>query len=97
MPSNAAYQIIKDHLSLEGKPIQNMATFISSWMEPDAEKLLTENLGKNFADKVKSNVISLWDSVKTLTVGMIYAGGVPTDHRGAGQVPQHTSWPLQRP
>lgn len=28
-----------------------MATFVSTWMEPEAERLLTENMGKNFVDK----------------------------------------------
>ncbi len=51
-PANAVYQLIKDELELEGKPIQNMATFVATWMEPEAEKLMTENLGKNFVDKV---------------------------------------------
>jgi glutamate decarboxylase len=50
-PANAVYQLIKDELELEGKPIQNMATFVATWMEPEAEKLMTENLGKNFVDK----------------------------------------------
>jgi glutamate decarboxylase len=53
-PANAVYQLIKDELELEGKPIQNMATFVATWMEPEAEKLMTENLGKNFVDKVSN-------------------------------------------
>lgn len=50
-PANAVYQLIKDELELEGRPIQNMASFVSTWMEPEAVKLMTENMSKNFADK----------------------------------------------
>jgi len=50
-PANAVYQLVKDHLELEGKPIQNMATFVSTWMEPEADRLLKDNINKNFADK----------------------------------------------
>jgi glutamate decarboxylase len=48
--ANAVYQLIHDELELDGKPIQNMATFVSTWMEPEADRLLVENLSKNFAD-----------------------------------------------
>lgn len=30
-----------------------MATFVSTWMEPEADRLLKDNINKNFADKVK--------------------------------------------
>ena len=45
------YQLISDELALDGRGVQNMASFVSTWMEPEAEKLITENLFKNLADK----------------------------------------------
>ena len=45
-------QLISDELSLDGHGVQNMATFLSTWMEPAAEELIKENLFKNLADKV---------------------------------------------
>jgi len=47
----AAYQIIHDSMILDGNSSQNMATFVTSWMEPEATKLMIESMGKNFADK----------------------------------------------
>lgn len=48
----AVYQLISDELSLDGRGVQNMATFLSTWMEPEAVKLVKENLFKNLADRV---------------------------------------------
>ena len=50
MPANAAYQLVHDELNLDGNPAQNLASFNTTWMEPEAEKLIMENLNKNFID-----------------------------------------------
>ncbi|KAL9553409.1 hypothetical protein MBANPS3_003294 [Mucor bainieri] len=50
MPSNVAYRLIKDDLALDGNPALNLATFVTTYMEEEAEKLMTENLSKNFID-----------------------------------------------
>ncbi len=51
MPSRAAYQLIHDELNLDGNPSLNLATFVTTWMEPEARKLIDENLHKNFIDQ----------------------------------------------
>eukprot|EP01114_Cavostelium_apophysatum_P022099 TRINITY_DN7887_c0_g1_i2.p1 TRINITY_DN7887_c0_g1~~TRINITY_DN7887_c0_g1_i2.p1 ORF type:complete len:457 (+),score=93.79 TRINITY_DN7887_c0_g1_i2:289-1659(+) len=51
MEAPAAYQIVHDELLLDGDSSQNMATFVTSWMEPEAAKLMIESFGKNFVDK----------------------------------------------
>ncbi len=48
MPANAAYQLIHDELNLDGNPDLNLATFVTTWMEPEADKLIIENMHKNF-------------------------------------------------
>jgi len=50
MPSRAAYQIIHDELNLDGNPALNLASFVTTWMEPEADKLITENMDKNYID-----------------------------------------------
>ena len=50
MPSDAAYQLIKDELQLDGNPSLNLATFVTTWMEPHADKLISETRDKNFID-----------------------------------------------
>ena len=50
MPANAAYQLIHDELNMDCNPSLNLASFVTTWMEPEAEKLISENLHKNFID-----------------------------------------------
>ncbi|MDR1820513.1 MAG: glutamate decarboxylase [Methanobrevibacter sp.] len=50
MPSKAAYRLIHDELNLDGNPNLNLASFVTTWMEDEAEKLIAENNGKNFVD-----------------------------------------------
>jgi glutamate decarboxylase len=51
LPPEVAYQIIHDELMLDGNARMNLATFVSTWMEPQAEKLMAECLDKNMIDK----------------------------------------------
>src|SRR6478672_11420819 len=51
MPPEVAYQIIHDELMLDGNARMNLATFVSTWMEPQAEKLMAECSDKNMIDK----------------------------------------------
>jgi len=50
MPANAAYQLIHDELNMDANPSLNLASFVTTWMEPEAVKLLNENMHKNFID-----------------------------------------------
>ncbi|KAI9596108.1 pyridoxal phosphate-dependent transferase [Syncephalis fuscata] len=45
-----AYRAIHDELELDGRPVANFATFLSTWMEPECEKLIMDSISKNFAD-----------------------------------------------
>jgi glutamate decarboxylase len=51
LPPDVAYQIIHDELMLDGNARMNLATFVTTWMEPQAEKLMAECLDKNMIDK----------------------------------------------
>ncbi|KAL9115856.1 MAG: hypothetical protein Q9227_000224 [Pyrenula ochraceoflavens] len=50
MPKEIAYRMIKDDLSLDGNPMLNLASFVTTYMEDEAEKLMTEAFSKNFID-----------------------------------------------
>jgi glutamate decarboxylase len=50
MPSQAAYQLIHDELNLDGNPALNLASFVSTWMEPEADQLIMESIDKNYVD-----------------------------------------------
>jgi glutamate decarboxylase len=46
-----AYQIIRDEVFLDGNARQNLATFVTTWMEPEATQLYMESFDKNMVDK----------------------------------------------
>ncbi len=50
-PAEAVYRMIHDELLLDGSSRLNMATFVTTWMEPEAEKLMAETFDKNMIDK----------------------------------------------
>jgi glutamate decarboxylase len=51
MDADLAYQLIHDELLLDGSARLNLATFVTTWMEPQAEKLMAECFAKNMIDK----------------------------------------------
>src|SRR6186997_911656 len=51
MPADVAYQVIHDELMLDGNARMNVATFVTTWMEPQADKLMAETFDKNMIDK----------------------------------------------
>ncbi|HEY7207840.1 MAG TPA: glutamate decarboxylase [Gaiellaceae bacterium] len=51
LPPDVAYQMVHDELMLDGNARLNLATFVTTWMEPQAERLMAECLDKNMIDK----------------------------------------------
>jgi len=51
LPADVAYQLVHDELMLDGNARLNVATFVSTWMEPQAERLMAECFDKNMIDK----------------------------------------------
>jgi glutamate decarboxylase len=51
MAPSTAYNLIHDELMLDGSSRFNLATFCSTWMEPEAHKLMAETFDKNMIDK----------------------------------------------
>jgi glutamate/tyrosine decarboxylase-like PLP-dependent enzyme len=51
MDPDGAYQFVRDELMLDGNARLNLATFVTTWMEPQAERLMAETFDKNMVDK----------------------------------------------
>jgi glutamate decarboxylase len=51
MLPDTALQVVRDELILDGNARLNLATFVTTWMEPQATRLMTECLDKNMIDK----------------------------------------------
>jgi glutamate decarboxylase len=45
-----AMRLVDEELALEGDPQRNLATFVTTWMEPEAQRIVSENLYRNFID-----------------------------------------------
>ena len=48
---DTAYQLVHDELMLDGNARLNLATFVTTWMEPQAQLLMAETFDKNMIDK----------------------------------------------
>jgi len=51
MAPKLAYNLIRDELILDGSSRLNLATFVTTWMEPEAAQLMSETFDKNMIDK----------------------------------------------
>jgi glutamate decarboxylase len=45
-----AMRLIEEEIVLDGIPERNLATFVTTWMEPEVQRLISENLHRNFID-----------------------------------------------
>lgn len=48
---DVAYRIVADEMNLEGNPALNLATFVTTWMEPQADELFRIGAAKNLIDE----------------------------------------------
>ncbi|MEU6037854.1 glutamate decarboxylase [Actinomadura sp. NPDC047616] len=51
MDPRTAYQMVHDELMLDGNARLNLATFVTTWAEPQAQRLMAECAAKNMIDK----------------------------------------------
>jgi glutamate decarboxylase len=51
MRGDVAYELIRSHLLLDGSARLNLATFVGTWMEPEARQLMEDCADKNLIDK----------------------------------------------
>ena len=51
MEGQTAYRIVSDEIMLDGNARQNMATFVTTWMDEWADKIYAESYDKNMIDK----------------------------------------------
>jgi glutamate decarboxylase len=49
--ARSAFALIHDELLLDGNSRQNLATFCTTWIEPEVQTLMAESIDKNMCDK----------------------------------------------
>src|SRR6201988_2376326 len=86
MLPRTALQVVRDELILDGNARLNLATFVTTWMEPEAELLMAECSPKNMIDKEEYpqtgelehrwlNIIShLWNAPHEQAIGCSTTG-----------------------
>ena len=50
-----------DELMLDGNPRLNLASFVTTWMEPECDKLMMAAINKNYVDMDEYPVITTWN------------------------------------
>jgi glutamate decarboxylase len=50
MPAEDAMHLVGEEVLLDGIPMRNLATFVTTWMEPEADRLIAGSLHTNFID-----------------------------------------------
>ncbi len=76
MDPEAAYRFIHDELMLDGSSRLNLATFVTTWMDPEAEKLMAETFDKNMIDKDE------YPATAAIEAALRLHGGRPVPRRG---------------
>jgi len=49
----AALALVESEMLLDGDPAKNLATFVTTWMEPEAREVIVRNLHRNFIDQAE--------------------------------------------
>jgi glutamate decarboxylase len=74
-----ALQVVRDELILDGNARLNLATFVTTWMEPEAEQLMTECFSKNMIDKDEyPQTAELERRCVSMLAELWHADGAPT-------------------
>ncbi|KAJ4298631.1 glutamate decarboxylase gad1 [Collariella sp. IMI 366227] len=94
-PGDTVYEMLKDELDLDGRPNLNLASFVDTYLEDNAQRLMVENVGKNLADndeypallsisnRCVSIIAHLWDVQKgEKAVGSPTVGSSEAVHLG---------------
>ena len=80
----AAYRFIHDELMLDGSSRLNLATFVTTWMDPQADRLMAETFDKNMIDKDEYPATA---EIETRCVNMVadlfHAEGLTSDPASA--------------
>ncbi|OTB08943.1 hypothetical protein M426DRAFT_129606 [Hypoxylon sp. CI-4A] len=84
MPKEIAYRMIKDELSLDGNPMLNLASFVTTYMEEEAEKLMAESFSKNFIDYEEYPQSADIQNRCVSMIGRLF--NAPTDEENGGAV-----------
>jgi glutamate decarboxylase len=86
MTARAAYEMIHEELNLDGIPELNLATFVTTYMEPEAKALFMENAHKNFIDSFEYPQIKKEEIRIVNILSRLYNAPESTEFTGASTI-----------
>lgn len=76
MDAKTAQRLILDELTLNGNPLLNTASFVTPWMEPEADELMLKTSSINFIDFHEYPIIqAIQQRVINMMADMLHAPG----------------------
>ena len=74
MEADSAYQLVADELQFDANAALNVASFVNTWMEPQADKLMQLTMGKNLIDQEEyPQTTQITQRVLSMTARLLYA------------------------
>ncbi|GAA3634648.1 glutamate decarboxylase [Microbacterium awajiense] len=86
MPADDAYELIHTGLMLDGRETLNLASFVTTWMEPQAEKLIHDSLRKNHIDHEEYPAASLMEEACVHMLGDLFHAPDPAEVVGVATI-----------
>ncbi|XP_078168237.1 glutamate decarboxylase-like [Carex rostrata] len=84
IPKEAAYQVINDELMLDGNPRLNLASFVTTWMEPECDKLMMSSVNKNYVDMDEYPVTTEFQNRCVNMIAHLFNAPVGADEMAVG-------------
>jgi len=86
MSPDAAYELLHTGLMLDGRPTLNLASFVTTWMEPQAEQLINETLRKNHIDHEEYPAAAIIEEGCVRMLGDLFNAPDPSEVVGVGTI-----------
>ena len=86
MEPREAYELLHTGLMLDGRETLNLASFVTTWMEPEAEQLIAETLRKNHIDHEEYPAASLVEEYCVHMLGDLFNAPDPAEVVGVGTI-----------
>eukprot|EP01018_Ginkgo_biloba_P031925 Gb_38319 [translate_table: standard] len=84
IPKEAAHQIISDELMLDGNPRLNLASFVTTSMEPECDKLIMAAINKNYVDMDEYPVTTEFQNRCVNIIARMYHAPISDEEQAVG-------------
>ncbi|MFK0150449.1 glutamate decarboxylase [Streptomyces sp. NPDC090499] len=81
-PPDLVLQQVRDELALDGDAQRNLATFVTTWMEPQARQLMADTAEKNLADRAEYPQITAMEERCVRMLARLWHAPHPEQVRG---------------